>query len=600
MNETLSLPKFIENPDPFIYVRSSNYVVVDIETTSDDKGNAREPNNEFLYMSLYHPLHGWLEAHTLPEVYALMEIICSADFVVAQNAKFELKWFWRWGFPIHKLLIYDTMIGDYVRAGNRGWELHLNALAARYNVKGKLNTVSRLIELGMNPKDIPYSWLTTYCKQDVKTTLEVFLKQREHLFENGLLPVFFIRCLVTPLLSELEMRGLHLDEEVVQEELKTTVATYHDLTLRLNALTGGINMGSPKQVAHFMYKDLKLPTPRDWKGREILKKPSADFPEGVPATDAKVIPDLLKRARTERQKEFLTLKMEESKVRKKITTYLNRFSDVCKTKAQILYGTYNQVVSDTHRLTSSDPNLQNLDRKLKKAINARFPDWLIVNADYKQLEFRTAGQLANDPQAIQDVKDNVDVHTRTGEIIGCGRQNAKAHTFKPLYGGSSGTENERKYYEWFKNHYKAIAAMQQGWLDQVLETKKLVMPTGLIMYYPDTEYNATGTYVTNTSKIFNHPVQQFATADIAPIGSVLLWHHLKASKLQSFMINAVHDSSLLEVHPKEVEQVTELCHSCMSKKIVPFFKKVINFDITFPFDIDVEVKSNWGWDKAVS
>src|SRR5690606_31318978 len=120
---------------------------------------------------------------------------------------------YRAGVQIEKILFYDTMLGDYVLAGNRAaqdhpnrpdWHLDLDSLCKRYGVPQKHWYVHKLLNLGINPEDIPNQALRAYCKNDVKITEQIFLKQRLILLGEGLLPVFFIRNLTTPVISEME------------------------------------------------------------------------------------------------------------------------------------------------------------------------------------------------------------------------------------------------------------------------------------------------------------------------------------------------------------------------------------------------------------
>jgi DNA polymerase-1 len=276
-----------------------------------------------------------------------------------------------------------------------------------------------------------------------------------------------------------------------------------------------------------------------------------------------------------------------------------------------MYGNLNQAVAGTHRLTSSNPNLQNLDNALKKVITARKEGFKIRGADYGKLEFCVAGMLGQDQQALNDILNKHDVHRYTAAVLELqrlditkeemkaiskeDRYEAKPHTFKPLYGGLSGTPEEQFYYKTFLDRYPGIKALQEKWVNEVLETQKLVTVTGLIFYFPGTRYTDTG-YVINSTNIKNYPVQMFATADISQIGVAILWHNMKALNLKSFLLIEVHDSAIIEEANDESELIEQLCHRCMTKDILPFFKQVINYDINFPLEIETESHSHWDYD----
>lgn len=209
--------------------------------------------------------------------------------------------------------------------------------------------------------------------------------------------------------------------------------------------------------------------------------------------------------------------------------------------------------------------------------------------------------LAQDKQVYEDCITGYDVHEYTSQILTnagqtTSRHNAKPHTFKPLFGGNSGTKAEKAYYKAFREKYHEVYAMQERWVQTVLKTKKLRTVTGLTFYWPDTTVD--GNYITNTPSIFNYQIQMFATGDIAPMGTVLLWHHLKALNLKSFIINAVHDSVVLEEAPEESELVGNLMVEAMSKDIVWFFDKLIGFNLNYPMEIETKVNQWWDWNGS--
>ena len=170
------------------------------------------------------------------------------------------------------------------------------------------------------------------------------------------------------------------------------------------------------------------------------------------------------------------------------------------------------------------------------------------------------------------------------------RRRAKRHTFKPLFGGQSGTKEEQAYYKWFLERYTGVANWHQALLDEALDTHKLVMDTGLIFYFPNVKFTSSG-YVEDQTVVKNIEVQSFATGDIAPIGVTMLWHRMKDEGVKSFLINTVHDSALLEEHPDE--DLSNLSHSCMSKDVKRYLKQVYRVDYNFPLTIESIASDHW-------
>lgn len=601
--EEQKLPKHISNPDPQIYLKGK-YVVCDLETTNLDYGDPRNTNNRLLLAVAKRwdgqRLVAWGSEFAQQR---LKQWIDEADFVVAQNTKFELGWFYRMGWDLTKILPYCTVIGKYVYDGNRHSNRDLDSLARFYGVGGKESYVARLISLGVNPANIPASWLEEYCIQDVEAEEQIFLRQRQQLNELKLLPATYTRNIFTPVLVELEARGMQLDPERVKIIYNNYNKQYLQLQKELDEYTEGLNQNSPKQMAEFLYDRLGFSEPKDFRGNPIRTD------SGGRTTDKDDLK--LLKPRTKRQREFLDLYLRYGETKAKVTKYLQKFLDCCEQDGGLLQANFNQCVTKTHRTSSSGTKhkiqFQNMDRNLKPIFTARKKGWKFGEADEAQLEFRVAVFLGNDRQGRKDVETGADVHRFTAsvlhdvpeaEVTADQRQDAKPDTFKPLYGGTSGTPQQQKYYKAFKEKYKDIAKVQEGWTHEVLKNKKLVMPHGFIFYWPYCKMTNTG-YITETSKIYNAPVQHFATAEIVPIGVTFLWHRMKVAKTESFLVNTVHDSANAEIAPGEEEVFTKLSQQAMSPDVVWYLKKVYNIHFDVRLDAEVSIGTHWnekaGW-----
>jgi len=196
--------------------------------------------------------------------------------------------------------------------------------------------------------------------------------------------------------------------------------------------------------------------------------------------------------------------------------------------------------------------------------------------------------------AKRDIETGADIHAFTASILGTSRQNAKAHTFKPLYGGQSGTPKEQAYYQAFREKYKGIYETQKGWTLEVLKTKKLRIPSGLIFYWPDTETTRSG-YIKNTPAIFNYPVQSFATADIIPLTLVLIWHGMR--ELDGFLCNTIHDSVIAEISETSLDAYIKLTVDCFTNGVKRLLKSLYNVDFQIPLGVSIKHSSHWGEGK---
>jgi DNA polymerase I-like protein with 3'-5' exonuclease and polymerase domains len=599
-----TVPDFIKNPDPNIYL-SDNYVVLDFETTNIEYGDAVNPENKILLAVWYNPKTDkqisikWGNEYQLAELVAAVE---AADFLVAQNAKFELKWLKRCGLDLTKVMVYDTMIAEYVLNGNVTLPLALGPMAQRYGYFGKEPYVDICMKKGICPSELPKSLLQARCVYDVGVTRGVFLQQRKRLQIEEKLPVFLTRCLLTPALADIEGVGLKLNEERVNDEFHRASAEYHNLCEAIDKITGGINVNSPKQLSEFLYDTLEFKELTRGRGSNSQPDRTAS---GGRRTDAATISKLVPK--TKKQREFLALKKDQSRINAELTKALTKFKECCDA-GDLLHATFNQCRTATHRLSSSgtryNVQFQNLARKFKPLFKAREDDWLLAEIDGAQLEFRVAAFLGNDEQAISDIRNGVDVHTFTADTISAAgqpttRQEAKAHTFKPLYGGSSGTKAEVAYYTAFKEKYSGVAQAQEAWIDEVLSQKKLRIPSGLEFFWPDTKMTRTG-FVTNTQSICNYPVQSFATADIIPIAITRLWHELKSNNLNSFINNTVHDSAIMEVHPEEVSTVRGLAESCFTEHVYSYLSNVYHVSFNVPLGTGFKAGKHWSEGEEIT
>jgi len=177
------------------------------------------------------------------------------------------------------------------------------------------------------------------------------------------------------------------------------------------------------------------------------------------------------------------------------------------------------------------------------------------------------------------------------------RTDAKAHTFKPLYGGKSGTADEVRYYTAFCKKHTGVTKVQEQWKMDAINTGKVRCASGLIFYFPNTRIKEDG-YVTNSTNICNYNVQSFATADIVPIGVTFQWYLMRAAALHSFLINTVHDSAVAEVKDDEAEIFTEIAEYAHVPVVVEYLKKVYDIDFNVPLEVEVQMSENWNDSQA--
>lgn len=592
-------PKFLEELNPEVLL-SERYAGLDFETTNLDKGRASNSNNRIV---------GWVGIDATgakvyrkyyerePRNYASLLSFVNRpgiDLLVAHNAKFELQWLQRVGMEPGSVFVWDTMVAEYVIAGNRRWDLSLDAVAARYGIGHKESLVASMIKDGICPSHIPERRLMDYCQQDVALTIGVMLKQRKIIVDSGLLPVLFTRLLTTLVLSDIELKGMALTPGPVKEEYAKCGKAIGTAITRLSEITGGINPRSPKQVGEYLYDALGFSETTDYRGN----------PSRTPAGNRKTDEDtvLALKPSTDDQQKFIGAFRAFSPLKKRFET-LTKLNECIKHDA-ILLASFNQCVTGTHRLSSSGYNykvqFQNIDRDFKRLFVPRHPGWQMGDSDAPQLEFRVAGDIADDPQALQDIRNKADVHSYTasillnkaqGAITKSERTAAKSDTFKPLYGGKSGSNSQKKYYAAFQKKYCKIYKTQTKWTYEVLKSKKLRIPSGLILYWPHVEIYDSG-YIKGTTEIFNYPIQSFATADIIPITLIYMWYLMRSMK--SFIVNTVHDSIISEICPGEEDKWKEICKRAYTSDVFNYLEKVYKYRFTTPLGVSYNLGEYWG------
>ena len=261
----------------------------------------------------------------------------------------------------------------------------------------------------------------------------------------------------------------------------------------------------------------------------------------------------------------------------------------------------------TGRFSGADPNMQNMPRggtfPVKKVFISRWEGGKIMEADFAQLEFRAAAFLSQDEVAINEVSTGFDVHSYTAEVITnagqpTDRQTAKAHTFAPLYGatGYGRTKAEAEYYEHFSQKYKGIAAWHSRLAKEVLSTNKITAPSGRQYSFPNVVRKTNGT-VSYFTQIKNYPVQGFATADIVPL--TLLHIDELLCNMQSCIVNTVHDSIVIDIHPDEERQVIDLI-SRVNNDLTSIVNTTFRIDLNVPLLLEAKIGNNWLDTKDVS
>lgn len=473
---------------------------------------------------------------------------------------------------------FDTMIASYLLfAGSRAHELsdviykQLNKKVAEMPVT--FATEKDYQKLGMLAVLLPE--LARKLSKEMKTA------QVDHVFNNIEIPL-------VPILYEMEQFGVELD-------CKSLEVVSRDLTKRIKILEKQIitaagrefNVNSPIQLAEILFDDLKL----DSKG---IKKTKSGY--STAASELEKLWD----AHT-----IIPLISENRELTKLMSTYVEALPKLVDKQGRV-HTTYNQTIAATGRLSSTDPNLQNipikteLGREIRKAFIAPRGKQLI-SADYSQIELRIVAVLAKDQPFIDAFKEGVDIHTRTAaevwevaeiDVTPEQRRAAKAINFGIMYGmgprslaRSTGTSmNEARQFidRYFQIHFRVreyldamkMKAHQDGFVETLFGRRR---------YFPEI-HSGVPMLVAQAERMAQNMPIQGTQADIVKKAMIEVSDWLKQSELPAVMLLQVHDELVFECENGAVDPVIAGIHKIM--------EGVVDFDV--PLVVDVEVGKNWG------
>lgn len=593
----MSLPFYLQHPRPGpCWYNQVPSLALDLETTNKDYGDPRNVENRIVMACL--------NGQVYPDMPAVLDQYDRA-VLVAHNAKFELGWMHRYGIDLSKFLVWDTMIAEYVLAGNRQWPLDLDSVCKRYGLPAKDPVVDSMMKAGVCPSEIPEDWLKARVIRDTKSVQKLMFEQYKLLQEKGLLEVMFTRCIVTPVLAVIESNGMRVDNHRVWQEQTRQATAQAAADKALKEIAGGINLRSRPQLAEFLYDKLGFEELTGKDGEPLRTK------TGLRATDADSLDKL--KAKTPEQKEFLKLIEQKSHADSRLSKAINCFMLAINGHQSLLLGQFNQCVTQTHRLSSSAKRLKNADgkeygvqfqnmpREYKRLFRPHEREGrYITEFDYSQLEFKVAVELAGDTQGMEDIRSGHDVHKFTAsvlrnkpveEVTKDERQDAKPDTFKPLYYGQSGTPAQRRYYAAFRERYPQIAAMQEKWIAEAVRTGQQRTASGLIYYWPEARPDRKG-YVHGSPSICNYPIQAFATADIVLVGLVHTFWRLQ--DLDAMIVNTVHDSIVVDHSCDDTLEVIKAAKQGMILDTVDYIRLVYKWEIKVPLTGEYITSSFWG------
>lgn len=429
-----------------------------------------------------------------------------------------------------------------------------------------------------------------YPAQAAEALLNLYAPMRQLLIDNDMYALYKdVELPLVDVLVDMEREGVRIDVDALRSYSSDLGKQRDEVERRIYELAGmQFNIGSPKQLGEVLYEKLK-----------VTEKPPLTATKQY-STAEEVLQKLSDRH------EIIPLILEYRSVSKLISTYLDSFPKLIDPNTGRLHTIYNQAVTATGRLSSSNPNLQNIPirtergREIRKAFVARDANHLILAADYSQIELRIIASLSHDEHMTAAFTGHFDIHAATAskifhvdmaDVTPDQRRNAKSVNFGIIYGISAFGLSEQLHIarkeaaaliEEYFQQYPAIKQYIDSNVAFARENGYAQTLLGRRRYLTDINSRNVGLRQFAERNAVNMPIQG-TSADMIKIAMIRIWKRFKEQHLQSKMILQVHDELVFDVLASEVDAV---------KSIVEY-EMVNALPLNIPIEVSVDVGQNW-------
>ena len=508
---------------------------------------------------------------------------------IGQNLKYDISMLAQYGIAV-KGKMFDTMLAHYLLEPEQ--RHNMDYLAEVY-----LNYITIPIEeligkgrMQKTMREVPISLVKEYAAEDADITLQLYEKLMPLLKENGVEKLFYeIEMPLVPVLSRMEANGVKIDTENLQQISEEFGREIHKIEEEIYTLAGmPFNIASPKQLGEILFEKLKID--------EKAKKTKT----GQYATGEEVLQKLL-------HKHLIIQKILDYRSLTKLkSTYLDALPALVNPKDGLIHTSYNQAVTATGRLSSNNPNLQNIPvrtekgREIRRAFVPRSEAYTLLAADYSQIELRIIAHLSQDPAMVADFNLGHDIHAATAakvfhvpmeQVTKEQRSRAKAVNFGIIYGMSAFGLAERmelsrseaadiikKYFEEhagikeYMNRSIALAR-ERGYAETILGRRRYLR-----------DINGSNSVVRGFAErnAINAPIQG-SSADMIKIAMIGIHEELQKLKMQSKMILQVHDELVFDAHLAELDELKSIVEN----------KMVNALPLSVPVVVEMNTGSNW-------
>ncbi|OGX03251.1 MAG: DNA polymerase I [Omnitrophica bacterium RIFCSPLOWO2_12_FULL_50_11] len=571
-------------------------ISADTETTSRDPTKAHLVGMSFsmnpkeaYYVPVSSEHHGGVGIEWKKVMKCLKGVLEDAKIAkYGQNIKYDLIVFRNHGIELRGIS-FDTMVASYlinpIKLNHNLGDISLEYLGLKkVELKELIGTGRKQI----GTDEVALERMAEYGAEDADFVMRLKGLLQKLLEERGLTKLFDdVEMPLVSVLAQMEMNGVAIDRKFLNQLSKRLGEDIEALTLRICHEAGEeFNVNSTKQLSDILFTKLKLP---------IIKRTKTGY-----STDAEVL------ERLAQSYELPKLLLEYREKTKLKSTYIDALPDLADRETDLVHTSFNQTVASTGRLSSSEPNLQNipiktgLGREIRRAFVPRAQGRKILSADYSQVELRILAHLCEDPNLMKAFREDLDVHeftavnlygTRPDQVTREMRNVAKTVNFSIIYGvsafglaqslGTSVSDAQIFIDSYFERYGKVkeyleaqkAEAREQGFLTTIL---------GRRSYFPDIRSsNPTRRQFAERAAV-NAPIQGSA-ADLIKIAMIRVQKEIERKHLESLMILQVHDELVFDVVARELDQVESLVRSEMEAA----------YSLQVPLKVDVTVGASW-------
>ena len=569
------------------------------------------------------------------------------------NFSFDLMYLYKTASRFKKYFqtqrIWDTQLAEYILSGQQDKFSSLDELSIKYGLPLKDDTIKKYFKAGLGSDKIPRKELQPYLEQDVVNTQAIAVMQWHKAVEQNQLALIESQMEALHATTEMQFNGLHVDKKALDNYTIDVVADYCTVRVALEELIEEFvsDIDSPKQWSQFFFGGKKKIKEKEAVGlykngntKYKLVEKTVDIlpfiaytpdPEKISektkqvSVDDSVLNDMLKHTTNPVAIDIINKLLKYREVSKQLSTYVKGLSK--HIMGDYIYGKLNHTATVTGRLSSTNPNLQNISNNpIKQIFTSRYgADGLIVEVDFNQLEVVALAHVTKDKQLIEDISSGVDIHSALYKAMFGKlptkeeRKPFKSRTFQLIYGAGAkaiskqagcSLDEAKKFINVFYTRYPEVAKWHTGFahkverestyvtgIDGLREKSKTythITETGrrfVFKEYPSASaYSARG-YSFSPTELKNYPIQGLATGDIVPMMLGVIFNMLKGRD-DVKMVNTIHDSLMFDVHKDAfVNFIMEITDTL--KNTHKHFEKVFKTPLALKLNAGASFGINW-------